>query len=125
MDLVGSKKIEPADARFLILQWWSGWFVIHIFGWFSARLFHGRAARNFGRSVKDAAMRALLRQDFEYFDSNPAGKLQERLNCDAEKLNRNLLHIPKELCTETVAILANLYLVYKIAPLDMFFTAIF
>jgi ABC-type multidrug transport system fused ATPase/permease subunit len=76
--------------------------------------------RTFGHKVKSEAMRAILLQDFEFFDKHPAGQLQERLNRDAEILNTHLLEVPRILCTELTAIIANAYIVYSMAPLDMF-----
>jgi ABC-type multidrug transport system fused ATPase/permease subunit len=124
MDLVGTKKITVAQATILIMQWLSGWYVLRIWGWFVAGLFQGRASRTFSIRVRGEVMRTILRQDFEYFDKNPAGHLQERLNNDAEKLNRNLLHIPKELLTELTAVIANAAMVYSMAPTDMFLVAV-
>lgn len=124
MDLLGTGKIDVSDAQILIAQWWLGWAVISVFGWFTSSLFQNRAMRTFGHKVKSEAMRAILRQDFEFFDKHPSGQLQERLNRDAEKLNTHLLEIPRILCTELTAIIANAYIVYSMAPVDMFLAGI-
>lgn len=123
MDLVATKQVDVQGARLLTAQWIAGWVVIHLFGWYFAHLFKQRAVAQFGTRVKAAAMRALVQQDFEYFDKNPAGELQQRLDQDAAKLERTLLHRTMELVTECTAIVANLYLVYLMAPRDMFLAA--
>merc|ERR1719291_1381371 len=120
MDLVTTKRIAVPEATILIFQWLAGWWVLRIFGWFTAGLFEARAARMFGIRVRGEAMRSMLQQDFEYFDRNPAGELQERLNHDAEKLNRNLLALPKQIITELTAIIANVVIVYSMVPTEMF-----
>merc|ERR1719191_490927 len=124
MDLVGSGQVDLQHGTTLILQWWSGWCVIIIFGLYCADLFQTRARNIFALSIKGGVMKSILQQDFEYFDRHPAGVLQERLNRDAELLKHNMLQAPKELISETTAILSNAYAVYTMVPVEMFFTGL-
>merc|ERR1719265_214579 len=124
MDLVGSGQVDLQHGTTLILQWWTGWCVIIIFGWYCADLFQTRARNIFGLSIKGGVMKSILQQDFEYFDRHPAGVLQERLNRDAELLKQHMLSAPKQLISETTAILSNAYAVYTMVPVEMFFTGI-
>ena len=39
----------------------------------------------------------MVRQDYEYFDKNSTGVLQERLNRDADELGDNLIGFPQEM----------------------------
>ena len=47
--------------------------------------------------------KGLTRQDTEYFDFNPAGALQERLNNDATALGSNLLSMPMQIIVHACA----------------------
>jgi len=124
LQLVEDRKIDEYGVRILTLQWLAGWFVIKVWGWFSASLLQGRAARTFGQAVRRDALKALLRQDFSFFDKNSGSALHGRLNGDTDALNHYLLRMSKEMITESVAILANLGLVYVMAPFDLFLVAL-
>ena len=55
-----------------------------------------RVKGKFKLDVRNEVMRALIRQDTEYFDHHETGVLQERLGSDAEELGENLFQIPYE-----------------------------
>eukprot|EP00747_Dinoflagellata_sp_TGD_P193907 gnl/TRDRNA2_/TRDRNA2_60704_c0_seq1.p1 gnl/TRDRNA2_/TRDRNA2_60704_c0~~gnl/TRDRNA2_/TRDRNA2_60704_c0_seq1.p1 ORF type:complete len:1212 (-),score=261.49 gnl/TRDRNA2_/TRDRNA2_60704_c0_seq1:296-3493(-) len=124
LDLVSERKLDEDGVRIFTTQWLSGWLVIKVWGYFASSLFQGRAERSFGIGIRKAALKALLQQDFEYFDKHSAGSLQGRLHGDAEQLKRHLLGMSREFICEGTAIVANAYLVYTMTPLDMFLVSI-
>jgi ABC-type multidrug transport system fused ATPase/permease subunit len=64
-------------------------------GW-PGRAHMAKVKTDFTLNVRNEVMRALIRQDTEYFDFHPTGVLQERLGSDAAQLTTNLFDIPHE-----------------------------
>lgn len=56
-----------------------------------------RARSTFQMHLKNGAISAITRQDYEYFDRTSPGVLQERLNRDAEALGQNLINFPQRM----------------------------
>ena len=44
--------------------------------------------------MRNGVLESMVRQDYEYFDKNSAGILQERLNRDANELGNNMIMFP-------------------------------
>ena len=57
--------------------------------------------------MRGAVFKGLTRQDTEYFDFNPAGALQERLNNDATALGSNLLSMPMQIIVHACVVMYN------------------
>uniref|UniRef100_A0A7S4QJ93 ABC transporter n=1 Tax=Alexandrium monilatum TaxID=311494 RepID=A0A7S4QJ93_9DINO len=90
---------------------------------FITRTYSMRAQMTFLKNLRTGVMRALLQQDFEYFDKNPAGALQERLNRDAEKLGGNIIELPRDILGKVTCISLATYQVASVCPRKMFILA--
>ena len=73
--------------------------------------------------VRGAVFEGLTRQDTEYFDFNPAGALQERLNSDAAQLGQNMLCLPEDLIVNICIVVSNAVNLWGIDS-DLFYVAI-
>jgi ABC-type multidrug transport system fused ATPase/permease subunit len=99
----------------------------HVLVWFFEALtqcFTSRAQGLFAYDLRGSVMRSLVQQDYEYFDKNPAGVLQERLNRDAETLGRNLIELPQEFFGQIAKAAIALLQVYLVVPRWLFITAV-
>eukprot|EP00747_Dinoflagellata_sp_TGD_P186752 gnl/TRDRNA2_/TRDRNA2_44002_c0_seq1.p1 gnl/TRDRNA2_/TRDRNA2_44002_c0~~gnl/TRDRNA2_/TRDRNA2_44002_c0_seq1.p1 ORF type:complete len:1022 (+),score=196.51 gnl/TRDRNA2_/TRDRNA2_44002_c0_seq1:453-3068(+) len=99
----------------------------HIVIWFFEILcdsYSARAAGIFGQRVRSGVMKSLVQQDYEYFDKNSAGVLQERLNRDAEELGTNFIELPREILGHVACIFFTIVQVWAVCPTWMFFLAV-
>jgi hypothetical protein len=99
----------------------------HVLVWFFEMLtqsFTSRAQGVFAHDLRGSVMRSLVQQDYEYFDKNPAGVLQERLNRDADILGRNLIELPQEFFGQVAKAAIALLQVYLVVPRWLFIAAV-
>lgn len=79
-------------AHTLLLRLWVAHMLIKIID-LPASTLSKRASATMGMRIRNAVFQAMVSQDFEYFDRNPAGVLQDRLNKDADELGENLIQV--------------------------------
>ena len=124
--------IEAADAgatgniphaQSLLYNLWLGHMLIKAIE-LPVSTFESYAKKTFNQAIKNGVLKAMMRQDYEYFDKNAPGVLQERLNRDSNELGENLLGFPKKMMEKGTWVLANLYIVYTQSPLPFFLVAI-
>jgi ABC-type multidrug transport system fused ATPase/permease subunit len=99
----------------------------HLLVWFFEALtqcYTSRAQGVFAYQLRGSVMRSLVQQDYEYFDKNPAGVLQERLNRDADILGSNLIQLPQEFFGQIAKASIALVQVYLVVPRWLFVTAV-
>merc|ERR1740138_867279 len=77
-----------------------------------------------GQSVRNGVLESMVRQDYEYFDKNSAGVLQERLNRDAEELGENFIKLPQEILGHIACIFFTIVQVWVVCPTWMFVLAV-
>jgi ABC-type multidrug transport system fused ATPase/permease subunit len=61
-------------------------------------------------------MRAIMKQDTQYFDFNASSVLQQRLNHDANELVQNLLHVPRMTLMHLFRVTQRLMTLYFTSP---------
>ncbi|CAE8627048.1 unnamed protein product [Polarella glacialis] len=79
----------------------------HVVIWFFELVrecYSNRAQGIFLHRIRTGVMKALIQQDYEYFDKNSSGSLQERLNRDAEQLWKNVIALPQEMLSAVTCI---------------------
>ena len=74
------------------------------------------ATHGFSLPLRTAVIKAIMKQDTEYFDRHNAAALQERLNSDTNELVRNLLWVPKNIFLEIFRVVNRMYLLHYAAP---------
>jgi len=109
-------------AEALLWDQWLGHMLIKILE-VPASTYTKRCRSVFGNEVRNGVLKAMVGQDYEYFERNDSGVLQERLNRDADELGENLVEFPKRMFERLTWILANLYLVWRQAPPSFFSVA--
>jgi len=115
---------EPDDViLYHIVVFVIGHYLVWFFEYMSD-VFSQRAQGKIGSAVRNGVMKALLSQDYEFFDKTPSGILQERLNTDAEKLADNLINLPKRIISGLLRISLALVMVYNAVPATMFYLSI-
>jgi ABC-type multidrug transport system fused ATPase/permease subunit len=75
-----------------------------------------KAAHDFSFPLRRAVMSAIMKQDTEYFDFNPASVLQQRLNKDTDELVENLLHVPRITLESVFRVIQRCVTLYYVAP---------
>jgi ABC-type multidrug transport system fused ATPase/permease subunit len=99
----------------------------HVLVWFFEMMsdaYETRATGVFGYNLRTSVLRSLLQQDYEYFDKNPSGVLQERLNRDADLLGRNLIALPMDITGQATKASIALIQVYYAVPRWMFLVCV-
>ena len=81
-----------------------------------ASTFEERATREFSGPLRTAVMKAIMKQDTEYFDFNPSAALQERLNHDTNELVENMLRLPIEAMGFIFRVIQRIMTLYFVAP---------
>jgi len=123
MPLELAVKGDWVGARAILVRIFFGHVIIDFVGTIFDCCFE-RAKAQVGLNVRSGVMESILRQDYEYFDKNPPGVLQERLNRDADMIGDHLLEYPREMIERTTCIVMALFLCYQQTPSDMFFVAV-
>eukprot|EP00618_Florenciella_parvula_P012341 CAMPEP_0119473752 /NCGR_PEP_ID=MMETSP1344-20130328/5260_1 /TAXON_ID=236787 /ORGANISM="Florenciella parvula, Strain CCMP2471" /LENGTH=849 /DNA_ID=CAMNT_0007506925 /DNA_START=1218 /DNA_END=3767 /DNA_ORIENTATION=- len=112
-----------AQAIDLLFELWLGHMFIKLLD-LPEHTYRKRAKSMFGSRIRNGVLAAMVRQDYEYFDKNSTGVLQERLNRDADELGDNLIGFPQEMLEKLTWISVNLYIVYHQCPWGLFTVAI-
>ena len=66
--------------------------------------------------LRNAVMGSIMSQDREFFDSQQAGVLQERLNKDTEELAQTIIQQPKNLISALTRIAVKVFILYRLSP---------
>ena len=88
-----ASKGDVAGAGRMLLFVWAGHILLQITEYLELT-FSKNAESRLGQSVRNGVLESMVRQDYEYFDKNSAGILQERLNRDANELGNNMIMFP-------------------------------
>lgn len=78
----------------------------------------------FKKRVKAGVLGAMLSQDYEYFEKNQAGVLQDRLNRDSNELGENLVRFPQRTLSRVCWLAVNVVFIYCSCPTALLFPAI-
>eukprot|EP00935_MAST-01C_sp_MAST-1C-sp1_P000112 g112.t1 len=84
-------------------------------GW-PGRAHMKKVETEFTLTVRNEVMRALIRQDTEYFDFHPTGVLQERLGSDASQLSENLFQLPYQFVESSAVCIGEAAMMYQVDP---------
>lgn len=85
-----ASKGDVAGAGRMLLFVWAGHILLQVTEYLELT-FSKDAESRLGQSVRNGVLESMVRQDYEYFDKNSAGILQERLNRDANELGNNMV----------------------------------
>jgi ABC-type multidrug transport system fused ATPase/permease subunit len=85
-----ASKGDVAGAGRMLLFVWAGHILLQVTEYLELTFSKDTESR-LGQSVRNGVLESMVRQDYEYFDKNSAGILQERLNRDANELGNNMV----------------------------------
>ena len=108
LDRLADRTMAPAAFRGVLAATFGKW-VFYILAHVVGQSLMTKANSQFALRIRREVMASMLRQDVEFFDRNPSGVLQERLNKDAQELAENLFNEPKMLLRCCAIIVANLF----------------
>jgi len=84
----------------------------HLTSWALTHKVTGR----FSNAVRIEVLKGILRQDTVFFDVNPSGVIQERLNNDAQNLSSKLFHLPIHVVSSCLRMVTNSMAIYQMRP---------
>jgi len=67
-----------------------------------------RAVSAITQNIRIGVLQAMVQQDYEFFDRNAPGVLQERVNHDADMLGSELVRRPAEIVAQAITIICNM-----------------
>lgn len=114
----GEMAVAVSELKYL----WIGHLVIEFVERLSS-CWSFRARSSFQMHLKNGAIAAIVRQDYEYFDKTSPGVLQERLNRDTDALGNNLISFPQRMFEKLSWISVNIAFVYMQCPTRLFVAA--
>ena len=115
LDRLADRTMAPGAFRGVLAATFGKW-VFYILAHVVGQSLMTKANSQFALRIRREVMASMLRQDVEFFDRNPSGVLQERLNKDAQELAENLFNEPKMLLRCCAIIVANLFVLSRIDP---------
>ena len=110
-----ASKGDVAGAGRMLLFVWAGHILLQVTEYLELT-FSKNAESRLGQSVRNGVLESMVRQDYEYFDKNSAGILQERLNRDANELGNNMVMFPARNIQRVTFILSNLGVLFSDIP---------
>jgi len=113
LDQVGEGKVTVDELRSTTLQTYVK-FIFCVFAHMTSWAFTHKVTADFRLKIRNQVMENMVRQDMRFFDVNPSGLLQERLNNDAEQLSSRIFHLPIRLTDCFFRMLACIYVLYSL-----------
>ena len=110
-----ASKGDVAGAGRMLMFVWAGHILLQITEYLELT-FSKNCESRLGQSVRNGVLESMVRQDYEYFDKNSAGILQERLNRDANELGNNMVLFPARNIQRVTFILSNLGVLFSDIP---------
>jgi len=112
-----------AKATKMLMVVWAGHLLIKALNLLECT-FTDNAQSLLGQRVRNGVLNAMVRQDYEFFDRNSPGILQDRLNRDANELGNNIIKFPARNASRIFFLISNFIELFRNTPATLVIPAL-